>query len=41
MKYDIFDFAADGMTVGQRAWRIGFLLACVAVTAMDLFVWRA
>jgi len=40
MKYDIFEFTASGMTFGQRAWRVAFLLACIAVAALDLFVWR-
>jgi hypothetical protein len=40
MKYDIFEFTAEGMTPAQRAWRIALLLACIAVTALDLFVWR-
>lgn len=40
MKHDIFEFNALGMTWGQRAWRVAFLLACIAVLAMDLLVWR-
>lgn len=40
MKYDPFEFTAEGMTLAQRAWRIAFLLACIAVAALDLFVWR-
>lgn len=41
MKHDLFEFNAEGMTLSQRAWRIGLLLACIAATALDLFVWRA
>jgi hypothetical protein len=41
MRHDIFEFNAAGMTPRQRAWRVLFLLACIAVTALDLFVWRA
>jgi len=41
MRYDLFEFNALGMSRSARAWRVLFLLACVAVTAMDLFVWRA
>jgi len=40
MKHDIFEFAASGMTFGQRAWRVAFLLAIVVVCLLDLFVWR-
>jgi hypothetical protein len=40
MKHDIFEFNALGMTWAQRAWRIGLLLCCIAVAALDLFVWR-
>lgn len=40
MKHDVFDFFAEGMTPGQRAWRVIFLLACIAAAALDLFVWR-
>ena len=40
MKHDLFEFATPGMTWGQRAWRIVFLLALIAVCALDLFVWR-
>jgi len=39
-EYDIFEFWAVGMTFGQRVWRVVFLLACIVVAAMDLFVWR-
>jgi hypothetical protein len=41
MKHDIFEFNGEGMTAGQRAWRILFLLACIAVIVLDLFVWRS
>lgn len=40
MKHDIFEFSAVDMTPSQRAWRIALLLACIAVLALDLFVWR-
>lgn len=40
MRHDIFEFNAEGMTPRDRATRVAFLLACVAVLAMDLFVWR-
>ena len=40
MRYDIFEITTAGMTFGQRAWRVIFLLACIAVAALDLFVWR-
>ena len=40
MRYDIFEFTTPGMSRGQRAWRIIFLLALIAVCALDLFVWR-
>jgi hypothetical protein len=40
MKHDIFEFTTEGMTPAQRAWRVLFLLACIAVAALDLFVWR-
>lgn len=41
MKHDLFEFNAAGMSAYDRAWRIAFLVGCIAVTAMDLFVWRA
>lgn len=40
MRYDIFEITTEGMTLTQRAWRVGFLLAVIAVCALDLFVWR-
>ena len=40
MKYDIFEITTRGMPLAQRAWRIAFLLALIAVCAMDVFVWR-
>lgn len=40
MKYDLFEFASPGMTLGQRAWRIALVLAMLAVCALDLFYWR-
>jgi hypothetical protein len=39
MRYDIFELHGD-MTTGQRAWRVAFLLALIAVLLLDLFVWR-
>ena len=39
MKYDLMEFDPR-MTFGQRAWRVAFLLGCIAVCALDLFVWR-
>lgn len=40
MKHDIFEFTTEGMTRGQRAWRVAFLLAAIGVLLMDLLVWR-
>lgn len=40
MKHDIFEFTTPGMAWSQRVWRVLFLLACIAVAALDLFVWR-
>jgi hypothetical protein len=40
MTYDLFDVTSPGMTLAQRAWRVAFLLACIAVLVFDLFVWR-
>lgn len=40
MKYEPFEFTTEGMTLWQRAWRVAFLLALIAVCAMDVFVWR-
>lgn len=40
MKHDIFEFNAAGMTWGDRAWRVLFLVACITVALLDLFVWR-
>lgn len=40
MKYDLFEFNAEGMTWRDRAWRIVFLLAILAVLAYDLFIGR-
>ncbi len=40
MKYDLFEFTTEGMTYGQRAVRVLFLLIVIAVCALDLFVWR-
>lgn len=39
MRYDIFEFSGE-MTRSDRAWRVAFLLALIAVLLMDLFVWR-
>lgn len=40
MRHDIFEFNALKMNWAQRAWRVAFLLACIGVLLMDLFVWR-
>lgn len=40
MRHDLFDFNTDGMTIGDRAWRVIFLLAVIVVCGLDLFVWR-
>ena len=40
MRHDIFEFNATGMTHGDRAWRILFLLALIAVLIMDILYWR-
>lgn len=40
MKYDLFEFNAQGMSRSARAWRVLFLLAIIMVCALDLFVWR-
>lgn len=40
MRYDVFDLTAPGMSWAQRAWRVLFLLACIGVALMDLYVWR-
>lgn len=40
MKYDLFEFTTDGMRWQDRAVRVLFLLAVIAVCALDLFVWR-
>lgn len=40
MKYDIFEFCAQGMTTRERAARVVFLLFLVAVLALDLYIWR-
>lgn len=40
MKYELFEFTTPGMTAGQRIWRVAFLLTVIAVSALDLFVWR-
>jgi len=39
MRYDLFEY--HGLTVGEKAWRIAFLLALIAVLLADLFYWRA
>jgi hypothetical protein len=41
LNHDPFDFTAEGMTLAQRAWRVAFLLALVAVLVLDIYVWRA
>ena len=40
MKFDLFEFDAQGMTPGNKAWRVIFLLVCIGVAAADLFYWR-
>jgi hypothetical protein len=40
MRYDLFELTTAGMTPAQRAWRVAFLLATIAVCLLDLFVWR-
>ena len=40
MKYDLFEFTAEGMTIAQRAWRIALVLAMLGVCALDVFYWR-
>jgi hypothetical protein len=40
MKHDIFEFCAHDMTAGERFFRVVFLLALLAVVALDVFVWR-
>ncbi len=40
MKHDIFEFNLTTMTRGERAWRVLFLLALIAVLAYDVFVGR-
>lgn len=40
MKHDPFDFSATEMTWWDKAWRIVFLLAILAVLAYDLFIGR-
>jgi len=40
MKHDLFDFDPVTMTWPQRAWRIAFLVVCLAVLAADLWYWR-
>ena len=38
MRHDPFEF--HGLTRGERAWRIAFLLALIAVLVYDLFIGR-
>lgn len=40
MKYDLFEFTTEGMTLAQRAWRVALVLVLLGVCALDLFVWR-
>lgn len=40
MKHDIFEFSAHDMATGDRFFRAVFLLALLAVVAMDIFLWR-
>lgn len=39
MRYDVFELHGD-MTIGQRAWRVVFLLIIIGVILMDMLVWR-
>jgi hypothetical protein len=41
LNHDPFEITTEGMTLAQRAWRVAFLLACIGVAALDLYVWRA
>lgn len=40
MKHDIFEFNTTDMTWQDKAARVAFLLALVAVLLCDLFIWR-
>lgn len=40
MKHDLFEFNMTTMTWRDRAWRVVFLLALIAVLAYDLFIGR-
>ena len=40
MKHDLFEFSMATMTWRDRAWRVVFLLALIAVLAYDLFIGR-
>jgi hypothetical protein len=40
MKHDLFEFFAQDMTWTQRASRVAFLAAIVAVLLLDILVWR-
>lgn len=37
MRHDPLDFNAGGMSPGDRAWRVIFLLAVIAACAFDLW----
>ena len=41
MKHDPFEFNAENMTVGDKLWRVLFLLSIIAVLIADIFFWRA
>ena len=40
MKHDLFEFNMDRMTWGDRAVRVIFLSALIAILVADLFYWR-
>jgi hypothetical protein len=40
MKHDPFEFNIKGMTFADKAWRVLFLVAIIAVLTADLFYWR-
>jgi hypothetical protein len=40
MKHDIFEFTSVDMTIGQRMWRVLFLLAIIGTVLMDMLYWR-
>jgi hypothetical protein len=40
MKHDLFEFNMNRMRIEDIAWRVAFLVALIAVLALDLFYWR-